>query len=66
VAEGLKFAKNSSLGVAFHRNGLGNVFGHEILYDCEGIIVSRVLKLFQNLNVDILFGYVLGLIFDVI
>lgn len=63
MAEGLEFAHDSYLAIVLHWNGLGNVFGHEILYNSEGIIVSRVLKLFENLNVDILFAYVR---FDVI
>lgn len=59
MAEGFEFAENS-LAIAFHWNGLGNVFGHEILYDCQGIIVGRVLNVFDDLWVNILlFGYVL-------
>lgn len=59
MAEGLEFAEDS-LAIAFHWNGLGYVFGHEILYNCEGIIVGGVLNVFDDLWINILlFGYVL-------
>ena len=57
MAEGLEFTEDS-LAVTLHWNGLSNVFGHEVLYDSERIIVGWVLKLFQNFNIDILGAYV--------
>ena len=59
MAEGLEFAENSLATFVIHWNGLGNVFGHEILYNGEGIIVGGVLNVFNHLWVNILlFGYV--------
>jgi len=58
MAEGLEFA-NNTLAFVLHWNGLGNVFGHEILYNSEGIIVRWILNILDNLWVYIiLFGYV--------